>query len=479
MSRADLAPRVGKSRLAVHAVAPDTGTEVRVEGRLVGGPLSRGQEVVVQPSGQPACVRRVQRQETTVEVARPGDWIAIQLASTSTSGAPSPLTVAHGDVVTLSGLGAASDTVDVWLEALPPPTPTPSQVSDRIEDRARVWVQAGPTRMEATVFLHRARELGAGQGVLAQLRFEARAFFFANDRFVVGDLAAGAPIATGRVLDPEGDRKHWQHKAQRALLEARAAAPEVVSVWIQSGLARDGIVHRTGLLAASGFSDQEVQAGLAQLAREHRAVVVGVFAADPAWWKDRLERGAQLVDRAHRLHPERRGLDVAALEAGLDLESVPEGAFDAVLGGLIQNGFCRDATFVRRDAHRPHLPPQLQPVGDWLRQALNERPLEPPSRRELTPDDAAAKALEFLIETGEAVAVGPDQVLAAAPYREAVRRIVQHLRQQRQATVSELREHLRCTRRILIPLCEKLDREGVLRREGDWRRLGPAATSVP
>jgi selenocysteine-specific elongation factor len=37
--------------------------------------------------------------------------------------------------------------------------------------------------------------------------------------------------------------------------------------------------------------------------------------------------------------------------------------------------------------------------------------------------------------------------------------------------VAELRDATGTTRRILIPLLERLDREGVTVRDGDWRRL--------
>jgi selenocysteine-specific elongation factor len=49
--------------------------------------------------------------------------------------------------------------------------------------------------------------------------------------------------------------------------------------------------------------------------------------------------------------------------------------------------------------------------------------------------------------------------------------IVDLLTQRGAATASELRQALGTTRRILIPLLERLDREGVTRREGDRRVL--------
>jgi hypothetical protein len=50
----------------------------------------------------------------------------------------------------------------------------------------------------------------------------------------------------------------------------------------------------------------------------------------------------------------------------------------------------------------------------------------------------------------------------------------QYLRKNGEATASELRKALKTTRRILIPLLEKLDRDGVTARRGDVRVLRKA-----
>jgi selenocysteine-specific elongation factor len=39
------------------------------------------------------------------------------------------------------------------------------------------------------------------------------------------------------------------------------------------------------------------------------------------------------------------------------------------------------------------------------------------------------------------------------------------------ATVSQLRQALRSSRRVMVPLLERLDRDGVTTRTGDKRRL--------
>jgi selenocysteine-specific elongation factor len=145
--------------------------------------------------------------------------------------------------------------------------------------------------------------------------------------------------------------------------------------------------------------------------------------------------------------------------------------FDLMVTDLCRESCVQSGTTIRRTSHRLELPAELQAAGVTLRGALSAKPSEPPSRKELTPDRMAQQALRFLLETGEAVEISPEVVLLAEAYARAVGDIRRFLRVHGSATVSELRQAVGASRRIVIPLLEKLDREGVTRREGDKRMI--------
>jgi selenocysteine-specific elongation factor len=119
------------------------------------------------------------------------------------------------------------------------------------------------------------------------------------------------------------------------------------------------------------------------------------------------------------------------------------------------------------------LPPQLQAAGSAIRAALTSKPLDPPSRKELAGGSATQQALRFLVQTGEVVEVNADIVLLTETFNRAAETLCKHLQQKGPATVSELRQVLGASRRIVIPLLEKLDRDGTTRRTGDLRALAP------
>jgi selenocysteine-specific elongation factor len=65
-------------------------------------------------------------------------------------------------------------------------------------------------------------------------------------------------------------------------------------------------------------------------------------------------------------------------------------------------------------------------------------------------------------------------VLTADAYKQAGAEVRRMLSERGPATTSELRQGLGTSRRVIIPLLEYLDKQGITRREGDKRVLGKA-----
>ena len=212
--------------------------------------------------------------------------------------------------------------------------------------------------------------------------------------------------------------------------------------------------------------------GAAELIARGVAVAAGEFVADTAWWKALGERAAELIDAHHGEHPEQTGLPIGQLRAAVARRLPAAALFDALLAALTARGeFVKAGAAIRRAAHRPTLPAELRAAGERLRAALAAKPFEPPSRKELAPDAVSRQALRFLCDTGEAVEFGEDVVLLEESYRRMKTIIARTIRAAGPATTSELRQVLGTTRRVIIPVLEALDREGITRREGDRRAL--------
>ncbi|MDB5305663.1 MAG: selB, partial [Phycisphaerales bacterium] len=271
---------------------------------------------------------------------------------------------------------------------------------------------------------------------------------------------------------PEASRDGYRSADRGARLQLLDQSVGHVPSLVAAHLARAHVVQRSSLLLRSRFSSQEVADALGRLAAVGKAVVSDTIAADAGWWKEVREAAMEAIDAGHKAHPERSGLALSDLRQHLAAHAAgPVDVFEALVNDLAREGFVRAGTAIRRSTHRPALPPHLQPAGARIRAALTAKPWDPPSRKELAPDNVSFQAMKFLLNTGEAVEVSDELVLHADHYQRAIDAIKAHLTQRGPATVSELRQLLNTSRRIMVPLLEKLDRDGVTIRQGDKRAL--------
>ena len=464
----------GKPRLPVDRVFALRGIGTVVTGTLTGGAFQRGQAVVVQPSGRTGHVRSVQNHGREVERGLPGTRTALNLPEFPAMGEGA---VTRGEVVTLPEFGGGSHVLDVLLTR-----------SGRTEEAAFGTGAARPLQNGKTARLHLGSghwtvrvsllergELAPGGQSVARLRCERPVFAFAGDRFILRDGAGRNTLAGGTVLDPEVHRQRaFRRGAQRRFLERRAWTLEDAAAAVGATLARDQAAPRATLLRRTGFSTAEVEDAVFRLLAEGSAFALADgFLVDAAWWKRLKDKTAGLVDREHQEHPERFGLALARLRTALTREWRVPALFDGLVADLVdKGGFVRVGASIRSAAHRPTLPAHLQAAGARLRAALAQKPFEPPSRQLLAPDGPSRQALRFLFDTGEAVELGEEIVLLEESYRRMRTVIARTIRSAGPATASDLRQVLGTTRRVLIPVLERLDREGVTRREGDRRTLG-------
>src|SRR4029077_17519182 len=163
------------------------------------------------------------------------------------------------------------------------------------------------------------------------------------------------------------------------------------------------------------------------------------------------------------------GVDLRELRSVL--RDQPENVFEALIAELCTDELCGEGSAIGRSSHRPLLPAELRPLETKIRQALSQKPFDPPSRREIESDRGARDVLRFLIESGEVIEAGPDAVLLRENFDRVKARVAAFISKNGPATVSELRQVLQSSRRIMVPLLERLDREGFTRRIGDRRSI--------
>jgi len=449
---------LGKPRLPVDRVFKLQGIGTVVTGTLSGGTLRRGQNVAIQPTGKSARIRNIQSHSRDVEASGPGSRTALNLSLDAVED------IRRGDVVTLAEFGGPSSILDVLMEISP-------RAAHAIHDGLRVHAHHGSATVAARVAFRDDTPLAAGGRAVAQLRLESPAFVFAGDRFILRDWPERITLGGGIVLDPDGNRRAFRSQARTRFLDARAAAPEDAAAFVASQVAYDGAARASHLLARSRFGAAAVSAAAARLAAEGSIVAAGDLLIDADRWQSLRQGAIEAVDARHRAHPEESGLPLNDLRTALQ-EALPAAdVFEAVVAELCAGEFVRAGSAIRRASHRPALTPPLQAAGARIRAMIAAKPLDPPSRKDLAPDGASQQALRFLVQSGELVEVNVEIVMTAQAVKEATGMIRDFIRKNGPATTSDLRQMLGNSRRVAIPLLERLDRDGVTVRQGDKRSL--------
>lgn len=458
---------IGKARLGVDRAFTLRGIGTVVTGTLTGGIFHQGDTVVIQPTNLPTRIRAIQNHNREVEEMGPGARTALNLADVAVARKKAQRGVWRGDVITLADFGDASAVIDAAV-ARSSRLPIATRA---LKHGQAVHVHHGGRNSTARIFFQRGEELRVAATDIAQLRLDAPVFMFAGDRFVVRDVSEQGTLAGGIVLDPDAKVKNFRSMAQRDLLRQRLDSPENALVFVRTQMARDRAARRPALLVKSCFSRAEVSTAVSELCKGGIAVELSDLVLDARWWTNLLERATSVIEDEHRVHPNRIGFELARLRGVLGGEMPLPVIFDALIAELCRNGFARSGETIQRASHQPTLPNSLQPVCAKIRAALATKPFDPPSRKELVPDTISQQALRFLCDTGEVVKISEDVFLSRDEFAKMRDEVIKLLRSKGSAAVSDLRQTLGSSRRVIVPFLEKLDRDGVTRRAGDRRTL--------
>ncbi|HJY52700.1 MAG TPA: selenocysteine-specific translation elongation factor [Candidatus Udaeobacter sp.] len=443
---------VGKPRLFVDRAFTLRGIGTVVTGTLTGGALRRGQQIILFPTNLEARIRTIQSHGQELEIARPGMRTAINLPDIPVH------QIKRGDVVTIRGLGTPGSTLVVLLEK--------SSRLDRENAAARplkngssMCFHHGTSRTAARIALPENGRLQTRLRQIAQLKLASPIFAFIGDRFVIRDSSEQHTIAGGVVLDPDGDKE-----SLRSCL-----SPDTIDSLLRATIGRHGFAHRENLFSKSRFSADEISEALTRLQRDGEIILHQHIAANCEFWRRLRAQAIDLIDKTHKRNQECAGVDLNELRPALRIQQ-PE-VFESLVADLCEADFVRKGSVIARTSHQPTLPAHVQPAEKKIREALSKNPFDPPSRKAIESDPQARQVARFLIENGELMEIAPDVLLLRESFERMKSRVIAFISTSGSATVSELREALGSSRRVMVPLLERLDREGITRRVGDRRCL--------
>lgn len=421
------APRdLGRPRLWVDRVFSSRGAGTIVTGTLTDGALAVDMDVVVEPGGHRARIRRIESHHERVESVAPGGRVACNLAGVSHED------VGRGAAVLAPGDWRPVPLVDVALRAV---------AGGSFEKRERVHAHVGSGEHEAEL------RLLDDAGTLGRIRFATPLPLVPGDRVVLRSSGRQTTVGGAVVLDVSPASRAAEARAR--LVQPLGARVMAAHPWLRP----DAVAPLTGRSDAA-----------AHMVGEGHAIAVGGWLVAPAALEAARRRAVEVVRTRPAGSP---GVEVAALAGAVGLDAARlRVVLDAEPALVTEHGLVREAGVggVGDD-----------PVARAVVEALDARPFEPPSPVDVGASPALVRAL---VQAG--VLVDLDGVVwTAAAYERARDMVVEALRERGSLTVGEIRDLLGSTRKHVVPLLARLDAEGVTRRSDDVRVPGPACTTPP
>ena len=438
-----------------------------VTGTLLSGTAAAGDRVELLPDGKELRIRGVQKHGVEVDAVRVGDRAAINLAPIEPEG------VVRGDQLVTPGYLQSSFMMDARLDLL-------ASCPKPLENRTRVRLHTGTAEIMARVVLLETDRLAPGESGLVQLRLEAPGAATRLDSFVIRRYSPARTIGGGVILDGSPQKhKRFDTRVLEALsaLE-REEAEEVILARLR--MSTGALKSAQQLAAESALTVGTVQEGLSRLEAEGRIRVLArddeMLTFDGDLWNELEERIENTLRAFHERHALRPGLNREELRDALG-GRLDEVLFDALLADLRDEGRIKmTKASLSIAAHQIRFDPQQEALSRKLEDALLKEAFAPPSEEDLSlaigaKRDEIRAVLDAMRSMGRIVRVDESMFFHPNALDDARERLVRHLREHGQVTISEFRDLIGASRKYALPLMNYFDTLRVTERRGDVRVL--------
>jgi len=458
----------GHPRLPIDRAFSVSGFGTVVTGTLLGGPISVGQEIRLEPGGRTSRIRGLQSHATTVQRAMAGSRVAVNLGGIAVTD------VRRGDVVSATTRLVPSRRVDVNLRLLAD-APVELHQNDAVE------FFVGAAEVSARLTLLDRERLRPGDTGWVQVRLGEPVAVMRGDRFIVRRPSPSVTIGGGVIVDAAPPRhRRFRPEILGSLETLLEGSPEDLVLQAVDERPREPRELRDDLVNELTDSLDSILARLLSdgevclLGSRPLSLRPGVMVASTGWWDRTISHLQQIVGAFHAAQPLRRGMPREQLKGKLRLPS-PSRLFDVLLTTAHAEGIVvDDGQTVRLVDFTLQLDASRRATADRYLAALRLTPYSPPSPVEFGVDQVTLGALESL---GEVVKVADGVVFATEAFDAIVRDIIRLLDERGRLTLAAVRDHFGTSRKFAQALLEHLDQRRITRRLGDERvrYVGPGA----
>ena len=444
-------------RIPVDRIFSVEGFGTVITGTLIEGTMKVGDPVTVYPSRIESRIRNLQVHSQNVQEAYAGQRVAVNLAGLKKTD------LNKGDVIAVPDSMHTTMMIDIHLTVL-------KDCDREIRNATRLHLYHGARDILCKIVLLDRDSVGAGESCYAQLRLEEEIAVKTGDRFVLRFYSPVETIGGGVILD-SNPFKHKRNDAtvlESLKLKEGGSDREKISAALRDYSARFETLDF--LQIQTGIPKEQFEQQINKLIKDKVAFRVSDNVVIHTDYLNRLKDSAvKLLESYHKENPLREGMKKDEFRNKL-IKYEDISVVDKITDSLVNRKVLK---YVNNCVALADFEVQQDNNQQEIENAFLQGGFSPES-----PDQIAARfpkvknfkqVLESLVNTGKLVRVEEKILLHADSYNKALTLAKEHVDQNGQITLAEMRDLMGASRKFAVAVLEYWDKRGITKKVGDAR----------
>lgn len=444
-------------RIPVDRIFSVEGFGTVITGTLIEGTMKVGDPVTVYPSRIESRIRNLQVHSQDVQEAYAGQRVAVNLAGLKKTD------LNKGDVIAVPDSMHTTMMIDIHLTVL-------KDCDREIRNATRLHLYHGARDILCKIVLLDRDSVGAGESCYAQLRLEEEIAVKTGDRFVLRFYSPVETIGGGVILD-SNPFKHKRNDAavlESLKLKEGGSDREKISAALRDYSARFETLDF--LQIQTGIPKEQFDQQINKLIKDKVAFRVSDNVVIHTDYLNRLKDSAvKLLESYHKENPLREGMKKDEFRNKL-IKYEDISVVDKITDSLVNRKVLK---YVNNCVALADFEVQQDNNQQEIENAFLQGGFSPES-----PDQIAARfpkvknfkqVLESLVNTGKLVRVEEKILLHADYYNKALTLAKEHVDQNGQITLAEMRDLMGASRKFAVAVLEYWDKRGITKKVGDAR----------
>ncbi len=444
-------------RIPVDRIFSVEGFGTVITGTLIEGTMKVGDPVTVYPSRIESRIRNLQVHSQDVQEAYAGQRVAVNLAGLKKTD------LNKGDVIAVPDSMHTTMMIDIHLTVL-------KDCDREIRNATRLHLYHGARDILCKIVLLDRDSVGAGESCYAQLRLEEEIAVKTGDRFVLRFYSPVETIGGGVILD-SNPFKHKRNDAtvlESLKLKEGGSDREKISAALRDYSARFETLDF--LQIQTGIPKEQFDQQINKLIKDKVAFRVSDNVVIHTDYLNRLKDSAvKLLESYHKENPLREGMKKDEFRNKL-IKYEDISVVDKITDSLVNRKVLK---YVNNCVALADFEVQQDNNQQEIENAFLQGGFSPES-----PDQIAARfpkvknfkqVLESLVNTGKLVRVEEKILLHADYYNKALTLAKEHVDQNGQITLAEMRDLMGASRKFAVAVLEYWNKRGITKKVGDAR----------